>query len=169
MSSMGVLPPSNRSLRETRANSTPPPMDLLTPSAPCTPKTYSSPPVHVLIVEDNIINQTVLKKQLIAQKWVVHVANHGGEALDFLRRSRFLRGSESSGEELSVVLMDQEMPIMDGLTCVKLIRNMEKSGELVAHIPIIAVTANARSEQVKVLEDAGMVRRLHSAASGTTS
>jgi CheY-like chemotaxis protein len=61
------------------------------------------------------------------------------------------------------VLMDQEMPIMDGLTCVKLIRNMEKSGELLAHVPIIAVTANARSEQVKVLEEAGMVS-LHSLA-----
>ena len=155
-------PPTNRSLQDNYANSTPPPTDLLTPS-PDTPKVQPTQPVHVLIVEDNIINQTVLKKQLIAQKWVVHVANHGGEALDFLRTSRFWKGCESTGEELSVVLMDQEMPVMDGLTCVKLIRNMEKSGELVAHVPIIAVTANARNEQVKVLEEAGMVS-LHSLA-----
>jgi signal transduction histidine kinase/CheY-like chemotaxis protein len=151
-----VVPPTNRSIQENGANSTPP-TDIPTAPAPNTPKAQSTQRVHVLIVEDNIINQTVLKKQLVAQKWVVHVANHGGEALDFLHRSRFRKGCESSGEELSVVLMDQEMPIMDGLTCVKLIRNMEKSGDLVTHVPIIAVTANARSEQVKVLEEAGMV------------
>ena len=158
-----VLPPTNRLLQENWSISTPPPIDLLTPPALDMQKTQPTQLIHVLIVEDNIINQTVLKKQLIAQKWVVHVANHGGEALDFLRRSRFWKGCESSGEELSVVLMDQEMPIMDGLTCVKLIRSMEQSGELVAHVPIIAVTANARTEQVKVLEEAGMVS-IHSPA-----
>jgi signal transduction histidine kinase len=159
-----VPPPTHRSLQDNPTNTTPPPpADLLTPPALDMPRAHPTQPVHVLIVEDNIINQTVLKKQLLAQKWVVHVANHGGEALDFLRTSRFWKGCESSGEELSVVLMDQEMPIMDGLTCVKLIRNMEKSRELVAHVPIIAVTANARSEQVKVLEEAGMVS-LHSLA-----
>jgi len=152
----GILS-TNRPIPDNHSNSTSPPNDLLTPPAQDAPKAQRTPQVHVLIVEDNIINQTVLKKQLLAQKWVVHVANHGVEALDFLRTSRFWKGCETSGEELSVVLMDQEMPIMDGLTCVKLIRNMEKSGELVAHVPIIAVTANARSEQVRVLEEAGMV------------
>ena len=52
------------------------------------------------------------------------------------------------------------MEHMDGLTCVKIIRQMEISGEIVAHIPIIAVTANARSEQVRILEEAGMVSAL---------
>lgn len=69
-----------------------------------------------------------------------------------------LEGCEKSGVELNVVLMDHEMPIMDGVTCVKLIRQMEVSGDLVAHVPIIAVTANARTEQVKILEVAGVVR-----------
>lgn len=43
--------------------------------------------------------------------------------------------------------MDIEMPIMDGLTCTKRIREFEHSGVIVSHIPIIAVSANARAEQ----------------------
>jgi CheY-like chemotaxis protein len=59
--------------------------------------------------------------------------------------------------ELGVVLMDQEMPVMDGLTCTKKIRELESEGKLTGHVPIIAVTANARAEQVQTALDAGMV------------
>jgi CheY-like chemotaxis protein len=47
---------------------------------------------------------------------------------------------------------------MDGLQCTSQIRNWEAKGALRGHIPIIAVTANARSEQIATLLDAGMVR-----------
>ena len=40
------------------------------------------------------------------------------------------------------------MPIMDGLTCIRHIRDMERTGDLTGHVPVIAVTANARSEQI---------------------
>lgn len=54
---------------------------------------------------------------------------------------------------LSVVLMDVEMPIMDGLTCTRKIRELERSGSITTHLPIVVVTANARDEQIeKVLE-----------------
>jgi CheY-like chemotaxis protein len=53
--------------------------------------------------------------------------------------------------------MDQEMPIMDGLTCTRRIRELEAQGKLTGHVPIIAVTANARPEQVQTAMDAGMV------------
>lgn len=50
----------------------------------------------------------------------------------------------------------QEMPVMDGLTCTKRIRQLEKEGSIVGHIPIIAVTANARDEQIQTAIEAGM-------------
>ncbi|OQO11760.1 hypothetical protein B0A48_03487 [Cryoendolithus antarcticus] len=108
----------------------------------------------VLIVEDNLVNQKVLQKQLRNMGTEVHVANHGGEALEKLAQSTYW--SEGGTLELGVVLMDQEMPVMDGLTCTRRIREMEREGKLRGHIPIIAVTANARSEQIQTALDAGM-------------
>jgi len=57
---------------------------------------------------------------------------------------------------LTVVLMDIEMPVMNGLTATSRIREFERDGTLVGHIPIIAVTANARPENVQAALDAGM-------------
>jgi CheY-like chemotaxis protein len=54
------------------------------------------------------------------------------------------------------VLMDQNMPEMDGLTCVKRIREMEQQGELIRHVPVIAVTANVRNEQIATARESGM-------------
>lgn len=72
--------------------------------------------IKVLIVEDNLVNQKVLQKQLKNVGAEVHVANHGGEALERLMQSTYWRGEEahaSAGSkiELGVVLMDQEMPV----------------------------------------------------------
>ena len=114
--------------------------------------------LKILIVEDNLVNQKVLSKQLRNMGCNVHVANHGGECLDRLRESTFWKPNGRDGLEISVILMDQEMPIMDGLTCTKEIRHLEKKGEIVSHVPIIAVTANARSEQIDTAMDVGMVR-----------
>jgi len=113
--------------------------------------------LKVLIVEDNLVNQRVLMKQLRNIGFVVHVANHGGEALEKLQQSRFWHQPVADAIELSVVLMDQEMPVMDGLQCTKRIREWQKDGKLVRHVPIIAVTANARAEQIAQLLAAGMV------------
>jgi signal transduction histidine kinase len=112
----------------------------------------------VLIVEDNLVNQKVLQKQLKNVGFLVEVANHGGEALDILRTSRFWNGNERNGNDLAVVLMDLEMPIMDGLTATMKIRELETAGTIVKHVPIIAVTANARLEQIETAMSAGMVR-----------
>ncbi|EMC98961.1 hypothetical protein BAUCODRAFT_22270 [Baudoinia panamericana UAMH 10762] len=111
----------------------------------------------VLIVEDNLVNQRVLQKQLKNLGTEVHLANHGGEALEKLRQSTYWAGDGGPGKlELGVVLMDQEMPVMDGLTCTKKIRELEQEGKLTGHVPIIAVTANARPEQVQTALKAGM-------------
>lgn len=116
-------------------------------------------PYHVLVVEDNLVNQRVLSKQLTKIGCKVTVANHGGEALDQLQKTKFWRGREDEGQELSVVLMDLEMPVMDGLTCVRKISEKESEGEFRQHVPVIAVTANARVEQINTALEAGMVSR----------
>jgi CheY-like chemotaxis protein len=111
-------------------------------------------PLNVLVVEDNLINQRVMAQQLRKQGCIVHIANHGLEALTFLASSAF--SSAESATPLDVVLMDQEMPVMDGITCVREIRARQKTQEFKGHVPVIAVTANARSEQITVMMQAGM-------------
>jgi PAS domain S-box-containing protein len=116
--------------------------------------------LNILIVEDNVVNQKVLSKQLQNLGWNVSVANHGIEALDALKRTVFWtsHGSSKPGEPLDCVLMDIEMPIMDGLTATKEIRNLQADGTIQNHVPIIAVSANARAEQVARIKAAGVVR-----------
>lgn len=113
--------------------------------------------LQVLIVEDNLVNQRVLQKQLRNMGFATDVANHGGEALSVLKKSHFWTGNEKTGLDLTVILMDLEMPVMDGLTCARKIRELEEDGTLVRHVPIIAVTANARLEQIETAIAAGMV------------
>jgi PAS domain S-box-containing protein len=112
--------------------------------------------LKVLIVEDNLVNQRVLQRQLQNHGITVYVANHGGEALDRLQESQYWKGNGPDAIDLGVVLMDKEMPVMDGLQCTKCIREWEQTGLLTSHVPIIAVTANARSEQIAALLDVGM-------------
>ena len=111
----------------------------------------------VLIVEDNVVNRLVLKKQLIRLGFTIYEANHGEEALAFLQTTRLYAGNEQSGKDLALVLMDWEMPVMDGLTCVRHIRAMQAEGQLRGDIPIIGCTANARKEQIETAMEAGMV------------
>ncbi|UPX13391.1 uncharacterized protein EKO05_0003900 [Ascochyta rabiei] len=114
-----------------------------------------SPRLHVLLVEDNLISQQVLGKQLIRAGLIVEVANHGLEALQILERKTF-----------DAVLMDSEMPILDGLAATRAIRQKELLGEGLlgsamitrpgaVRLPIIAVTANFRDEQVQSALEAG--------------
>lgn len=113
------------------------------------------PKFKVLLVEDNLVNQKVLSKQLQKAGCTVYVANHGQEALDFLQRSN-LWSDNPSGEAVDIVLMDLEMPVMDGLTCTRRIRELQGQGILIRHVPLIAVTANARKEQIETSLAAGM-------------
>jgi CheY-like chemotaxis protein len=112
---------------------------------------------HILIVEDNLVNQRVLAEQIRKLGCTVHVANHGEEALQLLRQTKHFKEKEADGKDLSVILMDLEMPVMDGLTCVRRIREMEAEGLMRTRLPIIAVTANARGEQIAAAKDSGMV------------
>nr|AAR29892.1 putative histidine kinase HHK13p [Bipolaris maydis] len=127
-----------------------------------TPKPQPKKEIKVLIVEDNLVNQRVLQRQLQNQGIQTIVANHGGEALEVLKLSTFWASPSSPTTtatpptDISVVLMDKEMPVMDGLQCTSRIRELEQHGKFKCHVPIIAVTANARSEQIATLLAAGM-------------
>lgn len=111
----------------------------------------------ILLVEDNIINQKVVAKKLRAQGYTVLVANHGLEALNHISESSLWSGSTKTATTISLILLDMEMPVMDGLSCIRRIRESEECGEISCHIPVIAVTANARQEQINQAKDAGMV------------
>lgn len=104
--------------------------------------------MHVLLVEDNVVNQQVLKKQLLKAGCVVLVANHGLEALEVLRRTTSWHETNEESVQLDIILMDWEMPVMDGLTCAREIRALQEAGKVVEHIEIIGITANAREEQI---------------------
>ncbi len=83
---------------------------------------------HILLVEDNQINQLIAEELLKSAGYTIDIANNGQEALDMLQQSSY-----------DLVLMDIQMPIMDGLTASKAIRAQEKF----AHLPVIAMSAHA--------------------------
>lgn len=82
--------------------------------------------MKVLLVEDILVIQSLLSRQLQRAGCIVHVANHGQEALDFLRDFDKWKGNVG-GKCLDVVLMDLEMPIMDGLKCARRIQELQRS------------------------------------------
>ena len=111
----------------------------------------------------------VMANQLRGLGCIVHVANHGGEALDILAMSTYAPNSQSisatetapkSRIELDVVMMDVEMPVMDGLTCVRKIRELQREELLSRHVPIICITANAREAQIAKAKAEGCVSLL---------
>lgn len=107
---------------------------------------------HLLLVEDNLVNQRVMAKQLQKTGYTVTICNHGQEALDYIQTTHF---AVSDGAKLDIVLCDVEMPVMDGLEFSRTIRTMERQGKLNGMVPMIAVTANARVEQQELALQVG--------------
>ncbi|CAN8101168.1 unnamed protein product [Discula destructiva] len=128
--------------------------------------------IHVLVVEDNEVNQKVLGRLLRRYGFQAHLANHGGEAIEMLQRSRHwdhaaaaaagieapppLEADANSPIDVSIILMDLEMPVMDGVTCARRIRELESLGVITSRLPIIAVTAYVRPEQIGDARASGM-------------
>jgi signal transduction histidine kinase/CheY-like chemotaxis protein len=96
---------------------------------------------RVLLVEDNVINQLVAKGMLGKLGCEVLLANHGAEALEILET-----------QAVDLVLMDCNMPVMDGYETTHRIRQNSDFSEL----PIIALTANALSDERERCRAAGM-------------
>ncbi|GIZ12048.1 response regulator [Pseudomonas sp. NCCP-436] len=96
---------------------------------------------RVLLVEDNPINQMVARAMLSKLGCQVRVAGHGGEAMEVLEQ-----------ENIDLVLMDCNMPVMDGYEASRRIRQSGRWPDL----PIIALTANALSDERERCRSAGM-------------
>jgi len=96
---------------------------------------------HVLLVEDNFVNQKVAVRFLERLGCTVEVASNGAEGVAACQQQQF-----------DIVLMDLQMPVMDGMTATRMIRASETLG----HIPVIALTANAMTGDRELCEAAGM-------------
>lgn len=113
--------------------------------------TSASRSQHVLLVEDNQINQRLLSRKLEKKGFKVTTANNGQEAV------ARVKGLPSSGDRSSfdIILMDKEMPLLDGNAATREIRDMEQRGGG-QRAPIIGVTANVRDEQQEEMIASGM-------------
>jgi CheY-like chemotaxis protein/HPt (histidine-containing phosphotransfer) domain-containing protein len=110
-----------------------------------TPET-NLPPLsgHVLLVEDNAVNRQVAQRLLSLSGITFDIAENGKEAVDALDHGAF-----------DAVLMDCQMPIMDGYTATR-VRRQKEAGAGIARIPIIAMTANAMAGDREKCLNAGM-------------
>jgi two-component system, sensor histidine kinase and response regulator len=87
-----------------------------------------TPALRVLVAEDHAINEMIVRTILERQGWTVRVVHSGGEVTEVARSEHF-----------DVILMDVQMPGMDGLAATAAIREMER--EAGGHVPIVGVTA----------------------------
>lgn len=102
----------------------------------------SMAPLKILLAEDNLINQTLIEGLLRRMHHSVTCVSHGRAAVDAVRSERF-----------DLVLMDMQMPEMDGPEAAAAIRSLELS---TAKVPIIALTADASIERRRLYEKAGI-------------
>jgi PAS domain S-box-containing protein len=110
---------------------------------------------HILLVEDNVINQRVVQRKLFDKNFRVSTANNGREAVEFVTAA-FHKEHEQNGEAVDMVLMDLEMPIMNGNAAAAQIREIEKEKGREVRVPILGVSANLRQEQRQVMLNNGM-------------
>nr|WP_245399819.1 hybrid sensor histidine kinase/response regulator [Atopomonas sediminilitoris] len=101
---------------------------------------------HVLVAEDNPVNQMVIRGLLQRLGYSIEIAGNGADALKLYQRSPL---------HYSMLLMDCEMPIMDGFEATRQVRQFEQAHNLEA-IPIIALTAHILAEHRNMGEQAGM-------------
>jgi two-component system, sensor histidine kinase and response regulator len=100
-------------------------------------------PLRILLAEDNLVNQKLASRLLENQGHMVVVAADGAQALGTLEKQAF-----------DLVLMDAQMPVMDGFECTAAIRRLEENTR--EHIPIIAMTAHAMVGDRQRCLEAGM-------------
>jgi PAS domain S-box-containing protein len=113
--------------------------------ADSTPKTDEAvpEPYRILVAEDNEINQKMISRLLGKRGWEVLMARNGQEAVNLY----FSRGAD-------LVLMDLQMPVMDGYQAAQTIRNADGEGK--RRIPIVALTAHAQNTHMEKSYASGM-------------
>ncbi|QDM15705.1 GAF domain-containing hybrid sensor histidine kinase/response regulator [Tardiphaga sp. vice278] len=98
--------------------------------------------LKLLLVEDLEVNQELIKAVLEGLGHQIDVASNGAEAIEMIQSVRY-----------DLVFMDIQMPVVDGLTATRAIRNSDHESRAV---PIIAMTANVLPKQIIAFKDAGM-------------
>ena len=115
-------------------------------SSPATENPMLKSPLKILLAEDNAFNQKFISYFLLKAGYKLAMVFNGKEVLDALKRDQF-----------DLILMDVQMPEMDGIETTKAIRKAEQdSSDSSRHIPIIALTAYAMKGDRERLLDAGM-------------
>ncbi len=102
-----------------------------------------SAPKKVLIAEDSSVIQNLTKKILSIQNYEISSVKNGQQVLDALE-----------AEPFDIILMDINMPVMDGIECTEKIRSL--SDEVKSNIPIIAITGNARNLSLEEYQEIGI-------------
>ncbi len=97
---------------------------------------------HILVADDDMVNQKVARRLLQSLDYQADVVNNGREAIIAWRTGNY-----------DIILMDCQMPIMDGYSATREIRKLESG---TAHIPIVALTANAMKGAEAECKEAGM-------------
>jgi len=99
---------------------------------------------RILVSEDNFINQEIITGLLEASKMIIDIAQNGEEAITLHKEHKY-----------SLILMDIQMPILDGYKTTKIIRQVDKE------TPIIAITASAMKEDIEKTLESGMNTHLN--------
>jgi CheY-like chemotaxis protein len=97
----------------------------------------------VLIAEDSSVIQNLTKKILMMQNYSIHSAKNGEQVLKALESETF-----------DIILMDINMPKMDGMECTRAVRALDDKEK--AAIPIIAITGNAKNYSIEDFKEAGI-------------
>jgi CheY-like chemotaxis protein len=100
-------------------------------------------PLHILVAEDHPVNQQIIVRMLEKYGHTAVATNNGKDALLALTRERF-----------DLILMDVQMPVMNGLDATKTIRRFERGSGI--RIPIIAMTAHAMKGDRELCLESGM-------------
>ncbi len=98
-------------------------------------------PNRVLIAEDSSVIQNLVKKILEFQNFEITAVKNGEQVIQLLQK-----------EDFDIILLDINMPVMDGMECVKAIRGLEDSK---SKIPVVAITGNARNYTEEEFKEVG--------------
>ena len=98
--------------------------------------------IDILVVEDNLVNQKIISAMLSKLGYRIHLVQNGEQAVESMKTGCF-----------GLVLMDCQMPVMDGYQATERIRALEKPGK---RVPIVALSANTIHDHQHRCESAGM-------------
>jgi two-component system, sensor histidine kinase len=122
------------------------PVDIATPAndpaALSADQDLARPGLRILVAEDNPVNRKIVEAMLLPLEAAITFAHNGAEAVEAFRAHVF-----------DIVLMDIQMPVMDGLEATRRIRALGGPG---ARTPVIAITANVMEDQRKAYGEAGV-------------